>query len=413
VSAALENGMRVVELPVASRLATAIAVSFPAGSRHEGQDEVGAAHALEHLVFKGTENHPSATELNRAAELLGTELEGESTTDYVEFSVGVRAESAMPAVELLSELAAIPLLSEGELEVERSVILQEIADGDENPGSRADALLHAALFSGHRLGTGVAGKAADLRKLTHADLLRFRDRQWSPAAGVVVMAGNLDHVDHARLEELMARIPDRPPPPAPAAPPRFVPRVEVEQSDGSVVHLRLSYEIPGLEFRRRSDRAVAEVFSQLLGGPASSRLFDELRERRGLCYWIDGWVWGFENASFLSIDCSVNPADLDEAFERIQAILMDLRTTGPTDEETSRFRSYSGGAATLDFESVNSRLSYATELIMEYDDHDVDPILLLRQIESVTQADLAQLAAAVMPRPCIGCVGPVTNPDFV
>lgn len=408
----LADVMPLVELPVPGRLSTAIAIVLPAGSRHENPDEIGVAHLLEHLVFKGTERHRTATELNRAAEYLGTELDGASTTDYVEFSTAVRAESAMPAIELLTELVAMPLLRAEDLEAERGVIVQEIADANENPASRADDLLIAALFTGHRLATNIAGDAGDVQRLTHDRVLAFRDRQWSPAAGLVAAAGNLDHLDRRRLQALIDEIPRRPAPPAAAPVPDFTPRSELEQRDGDVVHLRLAYSVPGLDFTVRHDRALAEVFSQLIGGPMGSRLLDELRERRALCYWVDGHVWGYENATFLSASCSVHPDDLDEAYERIQGILADLRAHGPTDEEVRRFSAYSTGAVALDFESVGSRLGHAIELIMEYGDHEVDPLLHLHEIQSITGSELADLAARIEPRPCVGCVGPVTAADF-
>jgi predicted Zn-dependent peptidase len=406
---AVAGGLTLVEMPVPWRLATAIAVAFPAGARHEQDDEVGVAHLLEHMAFKGTEKHPTPTELNRAAEHLGTELDGTATTECVEFSTLVRAESAMPAAELLVELIATPLLNESDLEAERAVILQEIADADESPASRADDLLIAALFAGHRFAKNVAGHAADVQRLTHDRVLAFRERQWSPAAGLVAVAGNVEHVDRRRLMELVAAIPDRPAPPvAPPIPP-FVPRTEVERRDGEVVHLRLAYAVPGLDFTTRHDRVRAEVFSQLIGGPMGSRLFDELREQRALCYWVDGHLWGHETATYLSVGCSVRPADLDETVGRIHTIVADLQAHGPTDEEAHRFGAYSTGAVALSFESVSNRLQHAIELIMEHGDHAVDPRLHLQEIESISRRQLAALAANIRLEPCIAAVGPTTT----
>ncbi len=409
----LRNGMPLVEMPVGGRLATAIAIVFPAGARHEHPDEVGAAHLLEHLAFKGTEQHRTATELNRAAEYLGTELEGVSSIDCVEFSTAVRAESAMPAIELLTELVATPLLAQTELDGERAVICQEIADASENPGSRADDLLSAALFAGHRLAKNVAGELADVQALTHDRLLAFRERQWSPAGGLVAVAGNLDHLgDRDGLEQLLSGIPTRPPPAAPSPMPPFAPRTELEQRDGDVVHVRLGYQVRGLDLKRRRDRAVAEVFSQLVGGPMGSRLSDELREQHALCYWVEAQVWGYETATVLSVSCSVAPSDLHEALGRIQTILADLRADGPTEEEHRRFRAYSTGAVALDFESVRSRLDHAVELIMQHSDHVLDPTMYLREIDSITRRELAEIAEMVEPQPCVACVGPATAADF-
>ncbi len=181
----LPSGMGLVEMPVSGRLATAISLVFVAGSRYEREREVGAAHLLEHLAFKGTENYPTAAELNRAAEYLGTELVGSSGVDFVEFSTFVRAESSAAAAELLIDVTATPRLTEANLEAERTVILQEIADDDDDPGARADDLIMGALFAGHRLAKDVAGDAADVRALTRDAVLAFRDRQWGNVTGFV------------------------------------------------------------------------------------------------------------------------------------------------------------------------------------------------------------------------------------
>jgi predicted Zn-dependent peptidase len=408
----LANGMPLVEMPMPGRLATTIAIAFPAGARHEAAHEVGAAHLLEHMAFKGSENHPTSTELNRAAECLGTELDGSAMQDYVEFGSVVRAESAMATIDLLSDVCGRALLDQAHLELERAVILREIADADEDPGTRADDRVTAALFAGHRLATSTAGRAPDVERLTHDQVLSFRERQWSPEGGMVAVAGNLDHLDREPLEELLLRIPTRARPPAPPPIGAFQRRVNIEERDSDIVHLRLAYAVPGLDLSRARDRAMAEVYSDLLGGPMGSRLHEELREQRGLCYWIDGGVWGYEDASFLSVGCSVRAPDLTETYLAVEAIITDLRERGPSEEESARARSYAGGSAALGFESTRARADHAVELIMEYGDHDVDPVRHLSAIESVTRKNLAEVAAQVEPGPCVGCVGPVTAGDL-
>lgn len=410
--AILANGFRLVEMPMSGRLATSVRIAFPAGARYEAADEVGVAHLLEHMAFKGAEEHRSATELSRAAEYLGTELDGTTTNDYVEFSSVVRAESAMATIDLLTDMSGRALLDEAHLEAERAVILQEIADAREDPGARADDRLIAALFAGHRLAKNSAGEAADVSGVTHDQLLAFRQRHWSPEAGLVALAGNLTHLDRRSLESLLLRIPARPAPPPPPPIGPFVRRVEAEDRDGDVVHLRLAYTVPCLDLCRTRDRAIAKVYSDLLGGPMGSRLFDELREQRGLCYWADGYLWGYEAASFLSLDCSVLAPDLAETYERVEAILDDLRENGPTDEESLRACSYATGSTALRFESTSARTDYAVELLMEYGDDALDPMLYLETLESVSRAELAELAARVEPGPCIGCVGPASGTDF-
>jgi predicted Zn-dependent peptidase len=404
--------MRLVEMPVPGRLATAIVIAFPGGARFEGPDEVGAAHLLEHMVFKGSAQYPTARMLNRSAEQLGMDLNGATTNDYVELSALVRAESTMPALDLLTDIAGQALLEEEHLEPERAVILQEIADSKDDPSGIADDRLAAALFRGHRLAAPTFGEASDVERLTHAQVLAFRDRQWAPEGGMIVIAGNLDHLDTALLGDLLLRIPDRQPPPPPSPLPPFSRRVAVEERDADVAHLRLAYAVHGFESLRIRDRAAAHLYSNIFGGPPGSRLFEELREQRALCYEIDGYVWGYQEATFLSVDCSLRPSDVAEAYERINAIVDALSRRGPTEEEAIRARAYATGLTALTFDSVVGRSDHAVESIMEYGDQAVEPELYLKALESVTQKDIAELAARVAPGPCVGCVGAVTAALF-
>ena len=133
-----------------------------------------------------------------------------------------------------------------------------------------------------------------------------------------------------------------------------------------------------------------------------SRLFEEIRERRGLRYAIDGYVWGYREASPLSVDCSLRPDNVPEAYEVIGSIVADLSADGPTEEESARARSYATGTGALGFESSRARADHAVELIMEYGDHDVDPIVHLRALDAVTREDIAELAARVAPGPASG-----------
>ena len=410
----LANGMRVIEMPMQGRLAAAVSIVFAAGSRHEHADEIGVAHLLEHLAFKGTEKHRTARDLNRAAEYLGSEMSGGTTTDYVELSAAVQAESVMAMLDLLSDLGGRPLLQADHLPTERTVILQEIADEQDDPAYRADARLDKALFAGHRLGMDIAGDVSHVQSLTIDQVRGFYERQWNPQNGLAVIAGNLDYLDRDLLSELLLRIGSsgRPTPLPP--PPPFVRRVEVEEHESDVVHLRLAYPITELTLSESHNRAVAEVYSDLLGGPMGSRLFEDLREEHGLCYWVDGYVWGYGDAlSFLSVDCSVHPSDLLQTLERIERIVMSLGQHRPTEEEVLRARAYAVGTLVRTYESTHARANHAVELVMEYDDEDVDPLRYLAEISSVSVKEVQELAAMVKSGPCVGCVGPINEGVFL
>lgn len=196
-------------MPMAGRLATAVVIAFQAGARHERPEETGAAHMLEHMAFKGTEEYATARDLNRAAQHLGTEIEASTGTDHVEFWAVVRAEGAMGVVDLLSDVTGTATMTTDALESERTVVLQELAENHGSGPRKADCLMNKALFGDHRLAKEIAGEILDIRRLTHEHAMSFRDRQWSSEAAVVAVAGNTDHIDRAQMQELLLRIPDR------------------------------------------------------------------------------------------------------------------------------------------------------------------------------------------------------------
>ncbi len=188
--------------------------------------------------------------------------------------------------------------------------------------------------------------------------------------------------------------------------------MEIEERDSDIVHLRLAWSVPGLDLSRTRDRALAEVYSDLLGGPMGSRLYEELRERRGLCYWVEGGLWGYEEASFLTVGCSIRAPDFTEAYLGIEGIVADLRDAALPRRKRPELARMPPALRQSASNPRRARADHAVELIMEYGDHDVDPVRHLRAIESVTRTDLAEVAANVGPGPCVGCVGPVTAADL-
>ena len=322
----------------------------------------------------------------------------------------VRAESAMATIDLLTDVCGRALLDPAHLELERAVILQEIADANEDPGTRADDRVMAALFAGHRLATSTAGNAPDVERLTHDQVLSFRERQWSPEGGLVAVAGNLEHLDREPLEELLLRIPARAAPPAPPPIGPFQRRVDDRGA-------RQRHRSPSPCLRRagtgsqprprpRRSRRSTRTCSEARWDRACTR---SCASSAASATGSTGACGATTDASFLSVGCSVRAPDLTETYLGIEAIVADLRKRGPSEEEAARARSYAGGSAALGFESTRARADHAVELIMEYGDHDVDPMRHLRAIESVTRKDLAEVAAQVEPGPCVsGAWRPVT-----
>src|SRR5580698_7565260 len=202
------NGLPVhcVEVP-GTRALTAL-VAFDAGARTERPEENGMAHFLEHLVFKGGEKYPTYTDVNETAERLGGVLNAYTSHNLVAFHITVRAESAAPAIDLLSDFVGRPHLDTEELDRERGVVIHEINRAYDQPSTVAEYLIDRAAFGEHPLGRTVLGPEENLRSFTREGIVAFRERRWAGARGGAFLVGNLDHLPETEeLHEQFARFP--------------------------------------------------------------------------------------------------------------------------------------------------------------------------------------------------------------
>src|SRR5437763_1066418 len=193
------NGLPVHRIPIAGTRALTALVAFDAGARNEHPEENGMAHFLEHLVFKGGESYPTYRDVNETAERLGAQLNAYTSHDLVAFHITCRAESAMRAVDLLTDFVGRARIDGDELDRERSVVVQEIARADDQPSTVADHLLDRATYGDHPLGRTVLGPADHLRPFPRAPSLAFRERQWAPERGGAFLAGDLSPLDDAAV----------------------------------------------------------------------------------------------------------------------------------------------------------------------------------------------------------------------
>src|SRR5437763_11434363 len=207
------NELPVHRIGIPGTRALTVLVAFDAGARNERPEENGMAHFLEHLVFKGGEAYPTYKHVNETAERLGGVLNAYTSHDLVAFHITVRAESAQPAIDLLSDFVGRPRLDADELERERGVVIQEINRAYDQPSTVAEYLIDRAAFGEHPLGRTVLGPEENLRSFTREALIAFRERRWAGPRGGVFLAGNLDALpSDAELQERFSRFPALPEP---------------------------------------------------------------------------------------------------------------------------------------------------------------------------------------------------------
>jgi predicted Zn-dependent peptidase len=405
----LDNGLRLHRVAVEGTRALTLLVAFDAGARTERPEENGMAHFLEHLVFKGGEKFPNYRDVNEAAERIGAVLNAYTSHDLVAFHITARAERALEAADLLTDFVARARIDAGELDRERGVIVQEIARSEDQPSVMAEHLIDEAVFGDHPLGRPVLGPAEYIRDtFTREGIVAFRSRRWSPARGAAFAVGNLDSLgDDLALDELFGRFETRPEPEPYEHAPDLQPVVKVRERDSNQSHLRMSYR-PSIDVTQPRERAALAIYSTLLGGSMGSRLFDEIREQRGLAYSVSAFPHAYADVPVLQLSAGLESGKCVEAYRRMRDIVSELREDGPTEGEVERARAYAAGARAIAFENSGAVARYAAQQTIVYNGEDVDPDRTIDLLDAVTFDEVRAVAAGIADELAVACVGPHT-----
>ena len=392
--------------------AVTLLVAFDAGARTERPEENGMAHFLEHLVFKGGEKYKTYRDVNEAAERNGSILNAYTSHDLVAFHITARSTNGLDAADLLTDFVGRPTFDPAELDKERGVVVQEIARYNDQPSAVAEHLIDEAVFGDHPLGRSVLGPTEHLAEtFTRDGIIAFRDRQWAPTRGAAFAVGNLEALGaDSGVEELFERFPMF----APAGPyepaPALRPRVLVTERDSNQSHLRMSYR-PSVDVSDQAQRAALTIYSTLLGGSMGSRLFDEIREQRGLCYSISSSPHAYADVPVLQLSSGLDSGKCAEAFRRMGEIVNELRADGPTEEEVERARSYAAGARAIAFENTGTIARTAATQAVVFG-QDVDPDIAITVLDAVTFDQVREVAAGISTEFSVACVGPHTVEEF-
>jgi predicted Zn-dependent peptidase len=404
----LSNELPLYRISVEGARSTTILVAFDAGARTEHPDENGMAHFLEHLVFKGGEKYPTYRDVNEAAERIGAVLNAYTSHDLVAFHITARANTAAQAADLLTDFVGRSKIDGDELNRERGVVVQEIARANDQPAVMAEHLIDEAAFGDHPLGRPVLGPAEHIRDtFTREGIVAFRNRRWAPERGGAFLVGNLEGLpENGAVEELFSRFPSRPAPdPYEPAPPAS-PRILVRERDSNQSHLRMSYR-PEVQIDDPRERAALAIYSTLLGGSMGSRLFDEIREQRGLAYSVHSIAHSYADVPVLQLSAGLDSSKCIEAYRRMRDIVSELRDEGPTEDEVERARAYAAGARAIAFENTGAVARHAAQQTIVYGE-DVDPDRTIALLDKVSFDEVRQIAAGVADRLSVACVGPHT-----
>ncbi|MCS6878623.1 MAG: insulinase family protein [Geminicoccaceae bacterium] len=306
----LPNGFRVISEKLPGVRTAAVGVWVDAGTRHEPARLNGIAHLLEHMVFKGTRTR-SAKDIACAIEAVGGSLNAWTSREHTAFHARVLAEDVPLAVELVADILTNPLLDEQELAKERDVVIQELGQVEDTPDDLVFDLFQERAFPDQPLGRSILGSEETIRAIARDSLLAFMAEHYVPGRMVLAAAGA---VDHERLVALAERwFGEREPRPAPVTVrARYVGGRERDGRDLEQVHLCFGLE--GVSYHDPDYWAV-QVLATALGGGMSSRLFQEVRENRGLCYEIEAFSSSFADTGLFGIYTGTAPDKLEELLE--------------------------------------------------------------------------------------------------
>jgi predicted Zn-dependent peptidase len=342
---ALPAGPRVISARIAGARSVSVAAYVLAGSRLESAEQVGVAHFMEHITFKGTAGYPSTRAISEAIEGVGGSFNAATDRESTVYWVRVPRREAARGVDVLGELIVRPKLDATEIEGERSVIIEEIRSYLDDPAEYCQTLFQVALFGEGPLGREICGDEADIRALPGTTIRDFWRAMYRPANTVVAIAGDLSHEEAIELAATAfgtgnGSIPGfAPAPELPAGP-----RVMLGKRDTAQAQLAIG--VPALR-RDHPDSWTLSVLNAILGDGMSSRLFLTVREARGLAYDVSSGLVDYADAGALEISAGVDPAKLPEAIEAILTELARLRDEPVGAEELAKTKRYLSGGLEL------------------------------------------------------------------
>jgi len=411
----LPGGLRILTESMPGSRAASFGIWVGAGSLDETRTQAGASHYLEHLLFKGTSRR-SAMEISAALDGVGGDLNAFTTKEHTCYYAHVLAEDLPLAIDVVGDVVTDPLLQPADVEGERSVILEEIAMRDDDPTDALYELFSEAMFGDSSLGRPVIGNVGSIESMRRDQIASYYRRRYLPRSMVVAAAGRLDHAAVVRqVKRAFGTLLSGPPEPDPA---RTGPNMAGSKPAHSVRVLHRPTEqahlMMGMRGLSRHDerRFALSVLSTALGGGASSRLFQEIRENRGLVYSIYSFVSHYAATGTFGVYAGCQPGKADEVLAIVSDQLADIVANGLTDDEIARGKGQIRGGMVLGMEDAESRMSRLGKSELSYGETmDLDE--LLGRVDAVTPEAVQEVAAVVLTRPtCLGVVGPFAEHDF-
>ena len=400
----LPNGVRVVTEDMPGLASASVGIWVNAGGRHETAEQHGVAHFLEHMAFKGT-GRRSALQIAEAIEDVGGYINAYTSREMTAYYARVLEADTGLALDVLSDIVLNPAFAQAEIETERHVILQEIGQAHDTPDDIIFDWLQEAAFPDQPLGRAILGVSERVGAFGRPDLERFVTERYAPSSIIVAAAGAIDHDALCRdAERHLGHL--RPRDAGRVEPGRFLGREYRETRPLEQAHLALAFDAPSY----RDDAVyVAQIYASALGGSMSSRLFQEAREKRGLCYTIFAQASAYDDAGLLTIYAGTSEAEAG-ALAELTVDEMRRSADDMSDAEIERARAQMKAGLLMGLESPSSRAERLARMLAIWD--RVPPLEeTVEKIEAVTTADVRGFAARLAGEgnAALALLGPVSR----
>jgi predicted Zn-dependent peptidase len=408
----LPSGLRIVTEEVPSVRSAAIGIWVNVGSRDETPAVAGASHFLEHLLFKGTTRR-TALEISATIEAVGGEMNAFTSKEYTCFYARVIDTDLPMAIDVVSDLITSSIVSALDVDAERKVVLEEIAMRDDDPSDLVHDLYAETYYGDTHLGRPILGTIKSIKEMSRSSVFNYYKKKYLPQDLVVAVAGNIKHKRVVTMvEEALSRDNFLNVKGAPQIRPNTPVKTKPMQSVGLLTRkTEQAHMFYGMEGVARSDerRFAMGVLASALGGGMSSRLFQEIREKRGLAYSVYAYAQQFAGSGQIGFYAGCNPTKAIEVVEIIREVLADVAENGMSHEEIERAKGAVRGSLVLSQEDSASRMSRIGKneivygQVMGFDD-------ILKAIARVNPSDVREIASEYLTKsPTLALVGPFKN----
>ena len=389
----LPNGLRILTSTFRHTNAVSIIFLFGAGSRYETPELAGASHLFEHLLFKGTPRRPNPRQISEVVEGVGGSLNAFTDREVTGYWCRLAQPHYREGIDLLADMALNSLFRDEDIDKEKQVVYEEIRASFDSPGARTSMLLDGLLWPDQTMGRDIAGSIESVGAISRDEMRKYLETQYVASNTVIAVAGNIEHEDVVeQLTELLGGLHDGEILPMyPFEDKIDGPRVALEHRPTEQAHL--AFGLPGLS-QDDSDRHALALMSVILGESMSSRLFEEIREKRGLAYDIHSGAQFYSDCGAFVVESGIDPARIDEAIPVILGELGKMRD-GVTEEEWSQARELTKGRMMLRMEESRAVTSFlGIQELLRNKVESVDAVIA--KVDAVTMDDIKRVANRII-----------------